>query len=147
MNEIDREKRLERFVDRVLREQPSLSAPRSLQDNVFAEIARRQASAWWQRGFAAWPASARIAFAIASFALVAFAIEVPAWLAGTIDVDTPVGISRGIALLHALQTIGSSLTSGVPAFWMYTILGSIAALYAVCFGVGAAAYRALVPAR
>lgn len=147
MNELDHDKKLERFVDQVLREQPLLSAPPHLQDKVFAKIALQEASAWWQRGFAAWPALARVAFALASLALVAFAVEVPAWLASTVDLDTPVGVSRGLALVHALKTIGSSLSSGIPSFWVYAILSSIAALYAVCFGVGAAAYRALVPAR
>jgi hypothetical protein len=146
MNQIDREKRLERFVGQVLREQPLLSAPASLEDKVFAKIARQE-SAGWQRGFQAWPALARLGFALASVALIAFAIELPAWLSSTIDLDTPVGISRGLALLHALKTIGSSLSSGIPTLWVYAILSSIAALYAVCFGVGAAAYRALVPAR
>ena len=146
MNELEREKRLERFVDKVLREQPLLPAPSGLQDKVFARIAAREASAW-QRGFQAWPAFARVVFGLASLALVAFAIEVPAWLAGVIDLDTPVGVSRGLALLHALKTIGSSLSSGIPTFWIYAILSSIAALYALCFGVGAAAYRVLVPAR
>jgi hypothetical protein len=147
MNKIDHEKRLERFVDQVLREQPLLSAPASLHDTVLAKIARQEAGAGWQRGFQAWPALARLGFALASLALIAFAIELPAWLSSTIDLDTPVGISRGLALLHALKTIGSSLSSGIPTLWVYAILSSIAALYAVCFGVGAAAYRALVPAR
>ena len=146
MNEQEHDKRLERFVDKVLREQPMLSAPPSLQDKVFARIARQEAIAW-QRGFEAWPVFARLAFALASLALIAFAVEVPAWLASAIDLDTPVGVSRGLALLHALKTIGSSLSSGISTFWMYAILSSIAALYAVCFGVGAAAYRAFVPAR
>ena len=146
MNELDREKKLERFVDEVLREQPLLTAPANLHDKVFAKLALQEASVW-QRGFEAWPAIARIAFALASLALVAFAVEVPAWLASVVDLDTPVGVSRGLALLHALKTIGSSLSSGIPTFWVYAILSSIAALYAVCFGVGAAAYRALVPAR
>lgn len=146
MNERDHDKRLESFVDKVLREQPLLSAPPNLQDKVFASIAREEASAW-QRGFEAWPAFARVAFALASLALIAFAVEVPAWLASAVDLDTPVGVSRGLALVHALKTIGSSLSSGISTFWVYAILSSIAALYAVCFGVGAAAYRALVPAR
>ena len=146
MNERDHDKRLERFVDKVLREQPLLSAPPSLQDKVFARIARQEASAW-QRGFEAWPVLARVAFTLASLALIAFAVEVPAWLASAVDLDTPVGVSRGLALVHALKTIATSLSSGISTFWMYAILSTIAALYAVCFGVGAAAYRALVPAR
>ena len=146
MNEFDQENKLERFVDEVLREQPLLSAPANLQNKVFAKIALQE-SRLSQRGFEAWPAIARIAFALTSLALVAFAVELPAWLASVVDLDTPVGVSRGLALLHALKTIGSSISSGIPTVWVYAILSSIAALYAVCFGVGAAAYRALVPAR
>jgi hypothetical protein len=147
MNESDREKSLERFVDRVLREQPLQSAPSTLAQRVFAEIQRRESLGWWQKGFQAWPPSARIAFAVASVALIAFAIEVPAWLTQVVDLEMPSSVSRGLALWHALMTIGSSISNSIPAQWIYAILGAIAMLYAACFGAGAAAYRALVATR
>ena len=147
MNESDRDKMLERLVDQVLREQPLQSAPHTLEQRVFAEIQRRAALAWWQQGFNTWPAAARVLFALASLALVAFAVEVPAWLASAVDMELPMGISRGLALWHALTTIGSSLADSIPMQWAYAIFGLIAVLYAVCFGAGAAAYRALVQAR
>lgn len=147
MNELDREKSLERFVDRVLREQPLQKAPHTLAARVFAQIERREALAWWQIGFHAWPSYVRVLFAVTSLALVAFAIEAPEWLSATIDLDMPVGVSRGLALWQALVTIGSSIANGIPGQWVYAILGTIAVMYAVCFGAGAAAYRALVVSR
>ena len=147
MNELDREKSLERFVDRVLRDQPLQRAPNTLAARVFAEIERREALAWWQSGFQAWPAFARLVFALASLALIAFAVEVPQWLMSTIDFDMPLGVSRGLALWQALMTVGSSLANGIPAQWIYAIFGTIAMMYAVCFGAGAAAYRTLVESR
>ena len=147
MNELDREKSLERFVDRVLRDQPLQKAPSTLSARVFAEIERREALAWWQVGFHAWPAFARVLFAAASLALIAFAIEAPEWLMATIDLDMPIGVSRGLSLLQALMTIGSSIANGIPGQWVYVILGTIAVMYAVCFSAGAAAYRTLVASR
>jgi hypothetical protein len=147
MNEIDREKSLERFVDRVLRDQPLQKAPHTLATRVFAEIERREAMSWWQIGFHAWPSSVRVLFAVASLALVAFAIEAPEWLSATVDLDMPASVSRGLALWQAVMTIGSSLAHGIPGQWVYAILGTIAVMYAVCFGAGAAAYRALVVSR
>jgi hypothetical protein len=143
MSETDREKALERLLDRVLREQPLQRAPSTLAARVFAEIERREALTWWRSGFSAWPAPARMAFALTSLALVAFAIELPAWLLDTIDpqLPMPIGVSRGFTLWQALTTIGSAIANSIPAQWVYAILGSIAMLYAICFGAGAAAYR------
>jgi hypothetical protein len=45
MTDLDQEKSLERFVDRVLREQPLQSAPSSLAARVLAEIEQREARA------------------------------------------------------------------------------------------------------
>lgn len=147
MNELDREKSLERYVDRLLRDQPLQKAPSTLAARVFAEIERREALAWWQSGFNAWPSVARLLFAMASLALIAVAVEAPEWLVKTIDLDMPVGVSRGLTLWQAAMTIGHSIANSIPGQWLYAVLGTIAVMYAVCFSAGAAAYRALVVSR
>jgi hypothetical protein len=53
------------FVHKAISELPTRRAPRSLIDRVNAAIAMRAALPWHARGFAAWPASARILTVVA----------------------------------------------------------------------------------
>lgn len=143
MTRPDPEEALQKFVDRVLREQPLRRAPADLSNRVLSIIEQRAARAWWQMGFNEWPAIARVLFIVASIAVGAVALEIPAWLMEALDLRFPMGFSRGIALWQVARTVMSSVASSIPMEWVYGAVAGIAALYATFFGVGAAAYRTL----
>lgn len=143
MTRPDSEARLEKFVDRVLREQPLRRAPADLSARVLATIERRAARAWWQMGFHEWPPVARTLFLVTSIAIGAVALEIPAWILETLDAQLPFNLSRGLAVWQAARTVMSSLAESVPMHWIYGALAAIAALYSTFFAVGAAAYRTL----
>ncbi len=139
----DSEQRLEKFIGRVLSEQPLRRAPADLSARVLAQIEQRAARAWWQMGFQEWPMLARILFLVASIGVGAFALEIPGWVLETINSQIPVSFSRGLAVWHAAHNAAAAVLGSVPAYWIYGALGAIAALYATFFAVSAAAYRTL----
>ncbi len=143
MTHRDSEEALQKFVDRVLREQPLRRAPADLSNRVLTILEQRASRAWWQMGFNEWPALARVLFIIVSIAVVAVALEIPAWLLEAVDTRFPLSFSRGIALWQVARSVSSSIASSIPMEWVYGIVAAIAALYAAFFGVGAAAYRTL----
>lgn len=143
MTQRDPNESLERSIDRLLREQPLRRAPASLAERVLAEIARREARPWWQKGFQAWPAAARVLFCVACLGIVAFAVELPAWLVNALDSSLPQSLSRGIALWKTMVAIGGSISHIAPASWVYGAMALIALLYTAFFGAGIAAYRTL----
>jgi hypothetical protein len=143
MTRPDSEERLEKFIGRVLSEQPLRQAPADLSSRVLARIEQRAARAWWQMGFQEWPPLARILFLVASVGVGAFALEIPGWVLETINSQIPVSFSRGVAVWQAANNAASSVLGTVPTYWIYGALGAIAALYASFFAVGAAAYRTL----
>lgn len=147
MTRPDSQEALEKFVDRVLREQPLRRAPADLPDRVLAIIEQRAARVWWQMSFNEWPTAARVLFILASIAIGALALEIPTWLMEALDARLPLSFSRGIALWQVMRTTSSSIASSLPMEWIYGIVISLAALYAAFFGVGAAAYRTLVHTR
>lgn len=143
MKKPDSEEALERSIDRLLRDQPPRRAPARLAQRVLAEIERREARPWWQKGFYAWPVAARVAFCLMCFGAVAIALEIPAWLANALSSNLPSSFSRGIALWQVMMTVGASITHTVPMHWVYAAICLIALLYAAFFGAGVAAYRTL----
>jgi hypothetical protein len=143
-----REQQLERLIDQALRDQPLRRAPDSLEAKVMAEIARRAAAPWWQRGFTGWPVAARVLFLIAS---VGFA---KLFLDATTFVIAPLGSgARGTALfaevawIHSLFDAIGAAARALPSMWVYGALAVIAVLYLTLFGVSAAAYRTLYATR
>lgn len=139
----DSEAKLEKLIGRVLREQPLRRAPADFSARVLAHIEQRAARAWWQMGFGEWPLPARVLFLLASVAIGAFALEIPAWVLETLDARIPLSFSRGLALWQVTRSVVSSILGSVPTYWIYGVLAAIAALYSTFFAVGAAAYRTL----
>lgn len=144
MTQPEPNKDLERSIDRLLRGQPPRRAPAGMAERVLAEIARREARPWWQKGFHAWPAAARVFFCVACLGVVALAIELPAWLLNALDSSLPQSLNRGIALLQVMVAVGSSITHSAPMHWVYGAAAVIALLYAAFFSAGVAAYRTLL---
>jgi hypothetical protein len=152
MNSPDtRREQLEKLIDHALKGQPVRRAPTTLGDRVWAEIGRRTALPWRHRGFAHWPAGARIAFVLA---LLAFVWLLLAFTGPAAD-DAETAVRSGIGnlagdwpatlrtLVSAVQELAGLVTRALPTAWVYGIAAVVAALYVTCFGLGAATYRLL----
>jgi hypothetical protein len=140
---------LERLVSRALAEQPLRQAPRDLTARVLAEIERRAARAWWRRGFAHWPAAARVGFVAACGSLAAAMV-----VALTLHPSAAPGSSLarlagplvarvhapGEALFTLAQALGLAARS-IPREWLFGGLALAAFAYGIVFLAAGAAYR------
>ncbi len=143
-----RDRQLERFVDKALRDQPLRRAPADLESKVMAEIARRAAAPWWQGSFSSWPVAARLLFIIGSAGLITLVLKASALIIDPINPG-----ARGAALFadvawipSLVMTIGEVFRD-LPSLWVYGGAAILGALYLTLFGVSAAAYRTLYAAR
>jgi hypothetical protein len=148
MNPTQPDDKLEQIIDGVLREQPPLRAPAELESRVMARISRQTTLPWWRKSFAYWPPAARVAFFLASIGFVKLGLSAAAWVfaplqSAAFDTQLPPQLSWplvvGTTIMHVVQLI--------PAVWIYAGAAAFAALYAILFGVGAAAYRTLYAGR
>jgi hypothetical protein len=147
----DSHERFEQLIARVLRDQPPLQAPASLEANVLREIERRAALPWWRKGFASWPQLARVALLLALAGVVKLALEALVWITTNLR-GSPVAtaIEEPVDSLHAFSSVAKSLgtaaqllVSAIPSLWLYAGLVLGGAMYVALFGVGAALYRTL----
>lgn len=146
---------LERVVDRALRALPPRPAPASLEGRVVAALARRAALPWWRRGWSYWPVSVRLAagagLAVAAAAAVAAPSLLPSDLGSRLVAVLPVEafglVPRLVATLGWVVDFGARLLAALPSFVLPGALALVIGLYAALFGLGAAAYRTLGPAR
>src|SRR5437773_8945657 len=76
----DHDERLERVVDRTLRELPPRRAPISLEQRVLAEIARRVALPWWHKSFAHWPVPVRAVFMVVLAGVIKLVLIGGVWI-------------------------------------------------------------------
>ena len=137
----DPEEAQERLLDRTLRELPARRAPPTLEARVLGELRRRAALPWWRRSFAHWPLPARGLFVAMCAASVRLAV-----IGGT-------AAAAGLRSLTLTREIGALAASGgnlaallarmAPPGWIYEGMAVCALLYAILFGLGAAAYRTL----
>jgi hypothetical protein len=139
---------MEQRLTRALRTLPLRSAPAALEGRVLDELARRASLPWWQRGFAQWPAAARIAFGVACLALVALSGMGAAALAdfGTHGVSHSMWapLLREASVFFVLaKTLNISVAPLLSSSWVVKGLIAGTALYAALFGLAIAGYRAL----
>jgi hypothetical protein len=147
----ERHEQFEQLITRVLRDQPPLQAPPSLEANVLREIERRAALPWWRRSFADWPQLARIALLLALVGVVKLALEALVWLTTSVrGSQVATAIEQPVDALHAFSNVAKSLgtaaellISAIPSQWLYAGLLLGVAMYVALFGVGAAVYRTL----
>jgi hypothetical protein len=143
------EQRLERLLNRTLRELPLRRAPLTLESRVLAELQRRAALPWWRHSFARWPRIAQGAFTLLCAALVGLAFPVGAWVvAGLGSVHESRVLSmpwarQTLAVMGAAGDLSASLARALPPAWVYDGLALSAVLYAALFGLAIAAYRTL----
>ncbi len=132
---------LERIVQGALRTLPLRHAPSSLEVRVLGELARRAELPWWRRSFLQWPRSARailVGICVALGGLTSLGGTRIGWM-----VNPGRGLERTIAVVSAAGDALSALAHAIPSVWIYEALVIGAALYAVLFALGAAAYRTL----
>jgi hypothetical protein len=142
---------IERLIRETLRDLPNRTAPRSLEERVFAEIQRRAALPWWRKSFMHWPIAARAAFIVLSAGLVKLAFLFGMWVTAGVD---PNGykqtfaqqftwVDSAFAVAHAITGSIEIILRNIPSLWLYGSLAFFAAMYFTLFGLGAAAYKAL----
>jgi hypothetical protein len=139
----DPDSRLERSIDRLLRDQPLRRAPPGLAVRVMKHI-EREARPWWRKDFSRWPAAARIGVLAASVASGVVAWMVGVWMDAELELaSTRVAEAPPITTLRALRAAVDALTHPIPTDWFYLGIAVLVAMYLSFFGLGAAAYRTL----
>jgi hypothetical protein len=147
----DNHDRLERTIHRTLRDLPPRRAPRSLEERVLAELARRAALPWWRQSFTHWPLAARVGFLVLSAGLAGLVLLLTVWGDAGLEAlplraafaQQFTWMENGLTVFNALKGFGEIITRNIPPLWFYGVLAFIASLYATFFGLGAAAYKAL----
>jgi len=147
----DHSDKLERVIHRTLRELPPRRAPRSLEDRVFAEIARRAALPWWHKSFVHWPVPARAALLVLLIGVVKVVLMGGVWIAAGFDAaqfrdafaQQVSWMESGLAVVHAVTGFFDIMVRNIPPLWLYGGVAFLASLYVALFGLGAAAYKTL----
>ncbi|HWL17388.1 MAG TPA: hypothetical protein VNR00_17400 [Opitutus sp.] len=142
---------LEKLIHETLRALPDRRAPRSLEARVLAAIEARSALPWWRHSFADWPLAARIGFVALSTAIAAAMVAALMWLSGNVDTSqlgstlaNRIGWIDGLQqALAGLRDFASLVIRSIPTGWLYGALAGFVGVYALLFGLGATAYRAL----
>ena len=147
--------KLERALHEALRDLPARPAPRSLEQRVLAEIARRAALPWWRQSFIHWPMAARAVFLVACIGIVKLALMGSVWVMAGFDpaqfreafTTQLTWLENGLAVVHAVTGSFEIIFRNIPPLWLYGGLAFLAAMYATLFGLGAAAYKTLYAQR
>lgn len=140
--------RLERFVDKALRDQPLQRAPDDLESKVMAAIAHRAITPWWRSSFAHWPMAARVLFLVVSVGFVKLGLDAAAMVIGPLDPGArSAALFAELAWIHALFASLGTLLRSVPSWWLYCVVTVIGGLYLALFGISAVAYRTLYASR
>ena len=151
LNEHNRElqeAQLERLIHGVLREQPPLHAPASLEAHVLEAI-EHAALPWWHKGFAQWPLGARAAMFAVLLLVSKLTLDVVMWLFSnptpvSQTVESTISQAKSTAsVFTSLLQVCESLLNVIPAHWITLALVIAAGMYFLLFVLGATAYRTL----
>lgn len=145
------EQKLERLIQRTLRDLPPRRAPATLETRVFAELERRAAQPWWRKSYAHWPLLARCTFLLGSAAILKAVIMTVVWIAVGFEAGPfQEAFSSSYAWAQALGDLtrsvvefGSAVLSTVPRFWLYAGGVCLVSMYATLLGLGTFTYRLL----
>jgi hypothetical protein len=141
--------RSERLLNHLVRALPLRHAPAALESRVLGELERRDALPWWQRGFDGWPLGARAAFAAICCAIMGFTLIAGPWGHVATQVLNDAGVHSmswaypAVAAATSAGELWAMLQRSIEPIWLYCAVGAGALLYAILFGLGAAAYRML----
>lgn len=140
--------KLEKLISAALREQPLRRAPAALEGRVLALIEARGALPGWRKGFAHWPMLARVAFILASFAIVRFALLATDL---TVAAVNPSGLIEGavskVSWIKVLAEVMYASLRSIPEHWIWAVLIVAGAVYGVLIAISAVAYRTLYVSR
>ena len=142
------EARLERLIHDVLRSQPDLRAPASLEARVLERI-QEQSLPWWRAGFSQWPMTARAALFAALLVITKLTLDLVMWLFSSPTpvaqtVESSVTWAKSTAsMFTSLLRVCQSLFNVIPAHWVTLGLAFAAGMYVMLFVLGATAYRTL----
>jgi len=148
--------RLEEFIAAIARAQPLRRAPATLEERVLRQIAQRAARPWWRLGFSDWPWPVRLLCLPlgAAFVELAFlagtrvALLWQSWQSSlrysTLAVSAHSTLQSLADLARAGRTLAALAAQGVAGNWVYGTAAAGLLLYALLFGLGAAAFRALI---
>jgi hypothetical protein len=140
--------RLERLIHGVLRSQPPLRAPASLEARVLERI-QEQSLPWWRTGFSRWPMAARAALFAALLLITKLTLDLVMWLFSSPTpvaqtVESSVTWAKSTAsLFTSLLLLCQSLFNVIPTHWVILALAFAAGMYVMLFVLGATAYRTL----
>ena len=142
------EERLERLISSVLREQPPLRAPASLEARVLEAI-ELAALPWWRKGFAQWPLGARAAMFAVLLLVSKLTLDAVMWIFSnptpvSQTVESTISQAKSTAsVFSSLLQVGHSLLNVIPGYWITLALVFAAGMYFMLFVLGATAYRTL----
>ncbi len=142
---------LEKIVHAALRALPDRRAPATLEARVLAAIERRAALPWWHQSWSYWPQWVRAGFLVFGGGLAGLLLIGGIYLQAGFDLGTiRDALAPALALFDRVQGYGRLLADFValvgrhiPSWFLYAVIGFVAGLYAMLFGLGAAAYRTL----
>jgi hypothetical protein len=142
---------LERFIHQTLRSLPDRKAPGTLEARVLAEVERRAAIPWWHKSWSYWPQAVRAAFlllcgglaALLVFAGVYFQTGFDSAQANAAVAPALTLAGQGWDIVRGLVDFVAMVVRHIPSLWFYGVIAFVAGLYAMLFGLGAAAYRTL----
>lgn len=149
MTQEPNDEQLEQLLDRALRDLPPRLAPAQLEARVFEELRRRTKLPWWRLSFAHWPLAARCALVMVCCALVALTIWGRPWQFPGVQHWSGMASSSlswaspAMSVIEFAAGMVGVVERSIPTTWLYVTLGFTALLYAMLFGLGAAAYRTL----
>jgi hypothetical protein len=149
MNPIpDPHDRLERLVGQALRDQGLRRAPASLEARVLAAIEAQGARSGWSSGFTHWPMAARAFFILASIGFVKFALLGVQWLWDVVDPSSVA--TDAVSKVEWIRVLAGAVLASIrsiPEEWIWGIAAIVIGIYALCFTIGAIAYRTLYVSR
>ncbi|MGH8143375.1 MAG: hypothetical protein ACREU2_12770 [Steroidobacteraceae bacterium] len=142
---------LERLVTRVLRAQPLLRAPASLETRILAQLDRQASRPWWWRGFDGWPLAGRLLMVAVCCTCVAavWIFSIPLWARLTAAAAHPDFGGAAASVLEtgrvicALGSLAAHLLRTIPREWLLGGLIATGTLYAILFALVAIGYSLL----
>ena len=142
---------LEKMVHAALRSLPDRRAPASLEARVLAAVEARAAIPWWHKSWSYWPQWVRAVFLVFCAGLAGLVVYTGVYVQTGFDTAQTSGtLAPMLAFANRVMDIGRGLADFValvmrhiPSLWIYGTLAFVAGLYAMLFGLGAAAYRTL----
>lgn len=147
----DKSEQLARLIAQACQAQRLLSAPDSLQARVMAAIRCRSSLPWWHKSFVHWPTAVRAVFLVGCLIVAQLMLVVMARLnIQPYTTQLVSSVTETVSWLHSIGRLVSLLRYSaalaierVPVLWLYGGTMGIVTVYAVVFGLAAAAYRTL----